>query len=282
MSMYYIFYRQAVLMCMGLCAFVFIVPTTALAADPTITITSPTRVQIITIGDSFPIRASYTNAPRNTQVLISYKLNLTSPGGASGNTAGASWSSVTSVPPDGVTTYTVQTNNAGSFAPGVYTVSASLRECHPSGCNFNPDFPGKVVPVKTYISTTSVFALIKAANTESTSTKHITIQSKQRKAYRIGDKMSVAWANKGVPFGKNVCVDIESILGKTFTFADDAGNGGCFSSVLAKKSNIFVGTLKRRKGYNLAPGTYRLQFQMIDPTYGGVLETAYGNWFKIL
>jgi len=120
-------------------------------SSPKITLT--TASSTYSIGQSIPIRWSYTGASRSNQIVYGLKLIQANPVNASGVGGGTGQSSEIAVGSgSGSTTWTT----GGGFLsiPGTYDVFASVNQCGISGCSTS--IAGKIIASTTPIRITIV------------------------------------------------------------------------------------------------------------------------------
>lgn len=145
-----------------------------------------------TLGDDIEIKWQIKNAPENAQVL--YKLTqITSDGygligGGSGQSGeikkGSSKGSVV-----------WRTGGVGYLdATGTYRIDVMVRECAPSGCMDNADFPGREQEVEVYaVSDESV---VVAINQKKSAIPSIGSASVENTKLQVGESTDFAWSIK--------------------------------------------------------------------------------------
>lgn len=152
---------------------------------PTITLTQPTAGSTYKIGDSIPLAWTYSNAPSNSQMILSLKAVQASGGGVGGGV----WQGNLLTQTYGSGTKDWMTGPSYLDIPGVYEAIAKIRECDPRGCSANADFPG-YGSVRTYATSSPVrFNMI--ANPLSPS---CTITA-SKSIVDAGEKFTVSWTS---------------------------------------------------------------------------------------
>lgn len=135
----------------------------------TIQLTSPKAGKVIPLGTPIVETWKYSGAPDNTQVFI--ELKLIKRESSLGNLSGGTWQSPELQKKKGRGTNKAQTGKSGSGyldTPGTYSLTASIRDCHPAGCHLNPTFPEQEVAIKTHATSTPIiFTVSSKASNES-------------------------------------------------------------------------------------------------------------------
>jgi uncharacterized repeat protein (TIGR01451 family) len=106
----------------------------------TLSLTSPLSGSTVTVGNPIPISWSFTNAPKNSQILLTVK-NVQPSNPASGTSSGGSWQSTLIPTTNGTGSYSWTTGLGYLDFTGTYQVTAQLKQCDPNGCNYNYNLP---------------------------------------------------------------------------------------------------------------------------------------------
>ncbi len=261
-------------------------------SETLIELISPKENQTIALGEPIEISWKHKNAPSNTQVVYSVTLVTAAPSKNQHYSTGGTGTTIKKIKKDGNGKQSWGTGLPGSGlldTPGTYRIEASIRDCHPQGCEMNATFPGLNLPIRTYATSSPITINIIEEDVEKDYSKpSARLLSPHSGKYHIGDKMIIMWENNQLPSGSQVCAYIQNFKNNKFVFTDD--NDHCISSMLMKKTNIFSGTLVRTPGYALVPGKYRISLEVMTPSdtpvsagkEGGKRENEVGGWFEIL
>lgn len=106
----------------------------------TLSLTSPQSGSTVTVGNPIPISWSFTNAPKNSQILLTVK-NVQPSSPASGVLSGGSWQSTLIPTTNGTGSYSWTTGPGYLDYTGTYQVTAQLKQCDPNGCSYSYNLP---------------------------------------------------------------------------------------------------------------------------------------------
>lgn len=255
---------------LGLVTVAFIsTPSISFAANikPSVSIVSPTKNATYDRTEKMPINWKFRNITKDMVVVTKIELKKRD----------------TSQPAVGLTSGSVsrfivhEGDKTGSFVedwginptiPGVYTITAELRECNKKGCNFLPDGKKLSKTTKKVQVTVTNNARSKPSTVSDSGSEIKLLSPVGGESYIAGsnDELSIAWEVSGVVEGSRICTRLERKGGDGRLFGFP-GPQSCKNAVEGRGSA--AGKLTRSPGYDLAPGKYWVSVVLVAPPSGG-------------
>lgn len=224
-------------------------PTTA---SPSVKISLPTENSTFKVGDIIPIKYSYANVPPKSQIEVTVAAVKLLDGGVSGGT----WQSSEIVNTSGTDTYNKQTGPGYLDAPGTYKISAVVKTCNVSGCNYAP--AGKAVSPYSNDVTITIVASAPAPAPALTLLSPVT-----NVTYAATDSMTVRWSATNLPSSGYFIVLLK--------------NGTKEYPIVTKTLSDVSATFPIQYQTNIVPGTYNVMVKLVNNSNASQSTSVIGN-----